>query len=155
MSISQKQKYYAYANATQTVARTRQIVLLYDGVIRFLQQAKDAINENRVEDRYNLLIKASEVINGLQNCLDFENGGDMARVLYGFYGSIDARIFSIHRNKSLDTCDEVIRDIKQMRDVWDEIDQNPTGKKEEAQAHVAVTPATGATNDPQNITLSA
>ncbi len=119
-----KHKYQAYATATQTVAKTQQIVMLYDGVIRFVQQAKEAIRERRIEDRYNLLLKASEVIAGLQGCLDFEQGGDVAKVLYNFYSSIESRMFSIHRSNSLETCDEIIADLKQMRDVWQEIDKS-------------------------------
>src|SRR5665213_318826 len=103
-----KTKYQAYAAATQTVAKTKQIVMLYDGVIRFLQQAKDAIGQKRIEDRSNLLIKASSIIQGLQACLDFEKGGDIAKVLYGFYTNVDLRILSIHRTNSLQTCEEVI-----------------------------------------------
>jgi flagellar protein FliS len=118
-----KQKYQAYAAATQTVAGTRQIVMLYDGVIRFVQQAKEAIRERRIEDRYHLLIKASNVINGLQNCLDFEKGGKVAGILYQYYASIDQQLFAIQHNNSLEQCDTVLSDLRQMRDVWHEIDQ--------------------------------
>ncbi len=120
----EKQKYQAYAVATQTVAPVRQIVLLYDGTIRLVQQAKEAIAEKRIEDRYNLLIKASELIGGLQGCLDFDNGGEIARVLYSYYSSIEARLFSIHRSNSIDDCDGIINDLKQMRDAWVEIEQS-------------------------------
>lgn len=123
MQSGQRQKYQAYAAATQTVAKTRQIVLLYDGVIRFVQQARTAIVEKRIEDRFNLLIKASEVVSGLQACLDFEKGGEIAKVLYSFYSSIDSRIFSIHRTNSAETCDEIIAELRQMRDAWQEIDK--------------------------------
>ncbi len=126
MTQSKHKKYQAYAAATQTVARTKQIVMLYDGVIRFVQQAKDAIREKRIEDRYKLLVKATDIITGLQTCLDFENGGDIAKLLFNFYTGVSNRIFSIHRTNSLETCDEVIADIKQMRDVWHEIDQSNT-----------------------------
>lgn len=130
----QKQKYQAYAAATQTVAKTRQIVILYDGVIRFLQHAKEAIREKRIEDRYNILTRASEVIMGMQGCLDFENGGDIARVLFSFYSSVDARIFAIQRSNSLEACDEVIQDLKKMRDVWNEIDQSAVATDSSAAA---------------------
>jgi flagellar secretion chaperone FliS len=120
----EKQKYQAYATATQTVAPVRQIILLYDGIIRLVQQAKEAINEKRIEDRYNLLIKASELVGGLQSCLDFDNGGEIAKILYSYYASIDARLFAIHRTNSIEECDSVIADLKQMRDSWSEIDQN-------------------------------
>lgn len=155
----QKQKYQAYAAATQTVAKTKQIVLLYDGVIRYLQQAKEAIRAKRIEDRYNLLIKASEIISGLQGCLDFENGGEIARVLYQFYSSIDHRMFFIHRTNSIETCDELIAELKQMRDVWHEIDQNTAAdgsvKMDAAPAEAAQPPETLPDNSTQNITLSA
>jgi flagellar protein FliS len=118
-----KHQYQAYAAATQTVAKTRQIVMLYDGAIRFVHQAKEAIRERRIEDRYHLLIRASGVVTGLQSCLDFENGGSIAKILYQFYSSIDQRLFSIQRSNSLDECEQVLADLKQMRDVWQEIDQ--------------------------------
>lgn len=130
MQSGQRQKYQAYAQATQTVAKTRQIVLLYDGVIRFVQQGRTAIIEKRIEDRFNLLIKASEVISGLQACLDFEKGGEIAKVLYSFYSSIDSRIFSVHRTNSIETCDEVIAELKQMRDAWHDIDQQQKADEE-------------------------
>jgi flagellar protein FliS len=120
----EKQKYQAYATATQTVAPTRQIVLLYEGAIRCVQQAKEAINEKRIEDRYNLLIRASELISGLQGCLDFDNGGEIAKILHNYYSSIDVRLFAIHRTNSSEDCDVIIDDLKQMRDAWNEVDQN-------------------------------
>lgn len=151
----QKQKYQAYAVATQTVARTKQIVMLYDGVIRFMQHARDAVRENRIEDRYHMLMKASEVIMGLQGCLDFENGGNIAKVLYSFYSSMDARIFSIHRTNSIETCDEVIAELKKMRDVWHEIDQNDTAGAAPAPTSAAAPEAPVAKGSDQGVTLSA
>ncbi len=154
-----KQKYQAYAAATQTVARTKQIVMLYDGVIRFVQQAKDAIQANRIEERYHMLTKATEVLMGLQACLDFENGGHIARVLYHFYSNIDSQIFAIHRTNSAQACEDVIVEMKKMRDVWQEIDESGAlGTAGSAAPQVAspqvenVTPAPAAE---QTITLSA
>ncbi len=149
-----KQKYQAYAQATQTVAKTRQIVLLYDGAIRFVQQAKEAIEQRRIEDRYNLLIKASDVIGGLQGCLDFESGGTVARVLYQFYSSLDARIFSIHRTNSIDTCNEIIEDLKQMRDVWQEIDSTTDNGVKSPERAAPPAPTAPAPNDPGVTTVS-
>jgi flagellar protein FliS len=149
----QKQKYQAYAMATQTVAKTRQIVLLYDGLIRFVVQAKTAIEEKRIEDRFNLLIKASEVISGLQSCLDFEKGGDIAKVLYNFYASIDSRLFAIHRTNSPETCDEIIAELRQMRDAWHEIDQSLSSS--EPPPSEENTSSDGAKAPNENITFSA
>lgn len=118
----EKLKYQAYSQATQTVAPSRQIVLLYDGVIRSIQQAKEAISEKRIEDRYNLLLKATDLVGGLQGCLDFDKGGEIAKVLYSYYAGIEARLFTIQRSNSVSDCDLVISDLKQMRDAWADID---------------------------------
>jgi flagellar biosynthetic protein FliS len=39
-------KYAAYQNAAQTTAsKTKQVVMLYDGLVRIIQQAKEAIEQ--------------------------------------------------------------------------------------------------------------
>lgn len=142
-----KQHYQAYVQATHTAPKTRQVVMLYDGVIRFLQQAKEAIQEKRIEDRYHLVTKATEIIYGLQGALDFENGGRVAQILYNYYSAIDLRLFSIHHNNSAETCDELIADLRQMRDVWAEIDRNAAGKSVDSPSlHMDATSNSGASN---------
>lgn len=148
-----KHPYQAYAAAQQTTAGTRQIVMLYDGVLRALQSAKDAMQANEIEKRYQALTKASEIIFGLQGCLDFEQGGDVARLLDSFYTTMDLRIFALHRNPMVESCDLVIDDIRRMRDVWDEIDRAG------ASGGDAAAPASGETFTPPpavpGVTLSA
>lgn len=152
-----KQKYQAYMAATHTVAKTKQIVMLYDGMIRWMRQAKEAIVEKRIEDRYHLLIKVSTILNGLQGALDFEEGGSIARVLYNYYASIDGRVFAIHRSNNIEACDDIIADLKQMRDVWQEID---SGQSETSSAAQTATTTTAAKSEapkapPSGVTLSA
>lgn len=123
-------KYQAYSNAAMTVGKTRQVVMLYDGIIRFVQQAVEAIGRQDYESRYNLLSKSTEIISGLQNSLDFENGGDIAKLLYDYYASIDARLFSVHRSNDINVLTAVLKELKMMRDAWHEIDQGDSAKKQ-------------------------
>lgn len=129
-----KKHYQAYTAAQQTTASTRQIVMLYDGVLRNLQSAREAMQKNSVEERFNGLVKASEIIFGLQGCLDYEQGGDVAKVLDNFYTLMDLRVFALHRDPDPAACDQVMLDIRRMRDVWDEIDRAQTGTGEAAPA---------------------
>ncbi len=155
--MAEKHKYQAYAVATQTVAPVRQIVLLYDGVIRLVQQAREAIGEKRIEDRYNLLIKASELVGGLQSCLDFDNGGEIAKILYSYYSAIDSRLFAIHRSNSVEDCDSVIADLKQMRDAWNEIAHNEVSSNSKDVTNIAEISDNSAPLPPsiEGLTLSA
>ena len=97
--------------------------MLYDGAIRFLQQASEAIEKKDFETRYNKLTRAADIIIGLQACLDFDSGGPSAKVLFDFYTAIDMRIFSLHRNNDLAACQAIIAQMKEMREVWDKIDR--------------------------------
>lgn len=122
MAFDKKQQYDAYSMATQTVPKTRQVVMLYDGAIRLTKQARQAIDENRIEDRFNLLNKASEVLIGLQGALDFTNGGNVAPLLYDYYSSLDARLIYVQRTNDLKILDSVTKELRMMREAWGDID---------------------------------
>lgn len=115
--------YKAYSQATHTVAKTRQVVMLYDGAIRFLSQAREAMEKADYERRYNTLSKAGEILVGLQACLDFDAGEKTAQTLFDFYSSLDLRILQLHRTNDVAECARVIADLKQMREVWNGIDR--------------------------------
>ena len=120
---SYSSQYHAYRRATHTVGKTRQIVMLYDGVISSLQQARDAMADHRIEDRYNLLTKATQIVMGLQASLDFEAGEKVAASLYDYYSHLLFSINQLHRSNDAGQCSELIEDIKNMRAVWDDIDR--------------------------------
>jgi|GEM_PF-755558 len=119
----QKNPYKAYNQASHTVAKTRQVVMLYDGVIRNLQQACEAMKNDQVEERFKKLLRASEIIIGLQSSLDFENGESAARILYDFYSSIDSRMLMLHRTSDVALCNTLIEELKEVREMWDKIDR--------------------------------
>lgn len=117
----------AYKMARATVSKTRQVVMLYEGVIKFMMQAREAIEQNKIEDRYNSLVKANDVLIALQNSLDFEKGGTMAHVLHDFYSDQINAIYSMHENGSSATCDRVISEVKDMLETWRKIDAQAGG----------------------------
>lgn len=123
MHYSPPPNYSAYSSAYQTLSKTRQLVMLYDGAIKFIMQAKEAIREGRIEDRFNLTVKAMDIIQALQGCLDFEQGGEIALILNDYYSGLDARILQLNWKNEESQCDPIIRDLKRLRDAWDQIDR--------------------------------
>lgn len=115
--------YKAYSRANHTVNKTRQVVMLYDGAVRFMQQALDAIEKRDYETRYHKLTRVSDIIVGLQSCLDFDVGGQAAKTLYDFYSAMDLKIYALHRSNDVAACRAMIAELKEMRDVWDRIDR--------------------------------
>ena len=51
-----------YKNNSYMVRKTKQVVMLYEGAIRSVQQAKAAIEEGDIETRFNALTKACEIV---------------------------------------------------------------------------------------------
>ena len=149
MSPTAQKSYQAYSRATHTVAKTRQVVMLYDGIIRNLQQAREAMKEKQIEERFRKLVRASEIITGLQMSLDFESGAEAATVLYDFYSSIDARIMQLHRNNDAEMCDALIEEVKHMRELWNQIDQEQTAAGAPQAAPMAISqPSPSAAAEP-------
>lgn len=148
-----KQSYKAYAAATQTVAPTKQVVMLYDAVIKSVRHAIEGIEQGDIETRYNSLVKACEIVFGLQGALDFENGGDIAKTLYDFYASVDARLITVHRTNNADVCKQVVKELKLMRDAWIEIDE--TGEPSAQPALAASANVEGKPTSDDGVAISA
>jgi len=118
------QKYNAYLTSQATIRKTKQVVMLYEGVITHLKRAKEAIKENNIELRYNSLEKAAGIIIGLQASLDFEQGEEISKMLDEFYFATYIRIMAIHHNKNIDVCNQLIEQLQGMQKSWEEVDQH-------------------------------
>jgi len=112
----------SYKNASYTLQKTRQIVLLYDAAIRFTSQAQQAIQEEDFAKRFELLQKVSNILAGLHSALDYENGGEISKVLSSFYTGLDLRVIAINRTNNVDECEYVVSELKNMRNSWEKID---------------------------------
>jgi len=145
----------AYTRATHTVAKTRQVVMLYDGAIRFMKQAAEAMEANAIEERYLKLTRVSEIVMGLQNSLDFDVGGATAQVLYDFYSSLDMRIMNLHRKPDRNVCLAIVAEMKEMRDVWDGIDRAKDGDSGSTATAVATAEETPAPSAASTVKVSA
>ncbi len=114
-----KGHYNAYQQSSDNIGQVEQIVMLYDGAINFIKQAKEAIVEQDFEKRYNLINKAIAIITGLNSCLNFtDETRETASALDEFYQMIDMRLLYIQCDDSLESCDKVIADLKVMREAW-------------------------------------
>ncbi len=73
----------------RTASREMLIVKLYEGAMRFIRVARDAHNCGCVQDRGNGISRALAIVAELQQSLNLEVGGEVARnldALYEFFG---------------------------------------------------------------------
>src|SRR5690606_14422491 len=120
--VAYKNPYNAYSKAGETISLINQVIMLYEGAINFILQAKEAINEKNYEKRYNLINKAISIVTGLNSCIEFnDKTNDMALALDRYYQSIDMRLLYIQCDNSLESCDGVIRDLRIMLEAWKDV----------------------------------
>lgn len=118
----QAQNYQAYAAAAMTTSKLRQVIMLYDGMVRFMQQSAEAIKAEDYESRYNLVTKAIKISQALQGALDYQHGHDIANILYGYYASLELRMYQLQRTNDLALCDGIVKDLRAMREAWQNIE---------------------------------
>lgn len=81
-----KNAHAAYQNVQVTTTdRGRLLLMMYEGAIKFLKQAKTGLEDNDMVKFCRFLSKGQAIIAELMNTLDFEKGGNIARDLDRLY----------------------------------------------------------------------
>ena len=111
----------AYGQAAQTLAPAKQIVLLYDGAMQRIKEARKAIEAKRINERYIAVTKAAAIVDALHACLDHEQGGEIAQNLDRIYTHIAFRLQNINLSDDPAICDELIARLGELRAAWAEL----------------------------------
>ncbi|MBI1275713.1 hypothetical protein GC177_07050 [bacterium] len=121
--MSPTQGYNAYRFARATTSKTRQVVMLYETALAELLKARQAMEKNDIEARWNHSDKAMQIMLGLQQALDFDQGGEVSELLYDFYTGVTNNIHRMQRYNNLKACDHAMTKLKDMLQSWKNIDQ--------------------------------
>jgi flagellar protein FliS len=104
----------------KTASKGKLVVLLYDGLIRFL----DIALENLPKKRYDLvnenLLKAQDIIAELMMSLNFE-AGDISNKLLSIYSFFNSKLIEGNIKKDQAPIAFVRRMSSDLRDAWNEI----------------------------------
>lgn len=101
------------------------VVALYDGMIRFLYAAMDAVDREDTAGRRVAVRRALDIIIHLQARLRMDVGGKPAQALSDFYASIFAEILQASQGASKQKFDHAIHCIRNVRDAWREVARDP------------------------------
>lgn len=119
---------FARIYQTQAVLTTNPgtlVLMLYDGVIRFLGQAIDAHSlpdeTLRIQRMHTGILKAQNILVELRANLDFNAGGDYARNLDRLYDYHLRRLLEANIRKSVEPLEEVSRLVGELRSGWAEM----------------------------------
>ena len=97
------------------------VVALYDGIIRFLYNACDAVERGDTDARRAACKRALDIILHLQSRLRMDVGGAPAQSLSEFYAAIFAQILQASQSESQQKFRHAIECVRNVRDAWRQV----------------------------------
>ena len=115
--------------AVQSSSPLGLVVMLYDGAIKFMLEAREAIVRKDVKARTNAVSRALAIIAELQNTLNVKEGGDLARELDRLYTYMSTRLLDVTAKGDDNAAKEVHKLLSTLREGWSQIAaQTPAAK---------------------------
>ena len=105
------------------------IIALYDGVIRFLYRAMQCVEEGDVHGRRIAVKKVLDILMYLQARLRPDRGASVAASLADFYATMFTMTLEASHIASAEGFEEVIACVKNVRDAWVIVSQDPEAGK--------------------------
>ncbi|MDK9700650.1 MAG: flagellar export chaperone FliS [bacterium] len=129
--------YESYLNTdAQTTDQLRLIVLMYDATIRYLREARGAVERNDRLSSAKALEKARATVSELRATLDLKQGGEIAFNLVKLYNYVSTEILLANVESDIQRVDNVIKILSNLREGWVELSKNPDAKQHPANMKV-------------------
>lgn len=108
-----------------TVNQGELLLLLYDGTLKFLAQARERIVNKDVAGKGIYISKALDVITELTASINQEVGGELARNLHQLYMICSAKLLRANLTQNLELIDEVVNILSGLRSAYAQIMTQP------------------------------
>jgi len=92
------------------------VLMLYNGIIRFVNEAKQAIDDKNIEKAHNSITRAQDIVLELMSTLDMKY--DISKNLYSIYDYISRRLIEANLKKDKVALDEVESLVSDLKDTW-------------------------------------
>ena len=110
-----------YQTHVQSRSPLELVVMLYDGALRFLDQAAEAMDRQDMPAKAVALSRAFAILGELQNTLNVGEGGELARQLDALYSHMNDRLVDANVQRSSAPIRDVINLLTPLRDAWIQI----------------------------------
>ncbi|WP_409295715.1 flagellar export chaperone FliS [Peribacillus sp. SCS-26] len=120
--------YQAYQNNSVNTASPGELTLmLYTGCIKFIHQAKTAIENKKIEAKNTNLQKAQKIIQELMVTLNMEL--EVSQNMMTMYDYMNHRLIEANIKNDISILDEVESLITEFRDTWKQVIQTNRQKQ--------------------------
>ena len=109
----------AYLETKVLTASPEQLqLMLYDGAIRFCEQAKTAIEAKDIENSYLLITRAEKIVMEMQGSMRDDVAPETCANMRRLYLFCYDRLVTANLKKDLNALDEAIEVLKNLRETW-------------------------------------
>lgn len=91
-------------------------LMLYNGLVKFLMQAQNAIETNNIEKANNSILRAQAIIKEFQATLDMNY--EVSEGLDSLYDYMYRRLIEANLKKDISIIEEILGYSKELRDTW-------------------------------------
>ena len=93
-------------------------LMLYEGAIRFCEQARAAVQNKEIEESYQLLLKAQKIIAELMSSMRDDLAPDTCANMRRLYVFCYDRLITANLEKNVELIDEALKVIRHIRETW-------------------------------------
>lgn len=93
-------------------------LMLYDGAIRFADQARAALEQKNYESSYTLISKVQKIVLELTATLKHDVSPDLCSKLAGLYNFVYRRLVDANVQHELQALDDALQVLKYQRETW-------------------------------------
>jgi flagellar protein FliS len=119
MSSQINQNAQSYLRTKIFTATPEQLqLMLYDGAIRFAEQAKVALEKKDFESSYNLISRTQKIITELNSSLKHDVAPDLCGKLAALYNFVYRKLLEANVGHELAPMDEALSILRYQRETW-------------------------------------
>ncbi|KIL78380.1 Flagellar biosynthesis protein FliS [Bacillus badius] len=120
--VAMKNPYQTYSNNAVTTASPGELTLmLYNGCLKFINQAKQAVADGNIEAKNTSIQKAQAIIQELMVTLNMETA--VSENLMSLYDYLNRRLVEANIKNDTIILEEVEGFVTEFRDTWKEVIQ--------------------------------
>ena len=97
------------------------VSLLFEKGCVLLRQAEEQLKRDDSEGFFNSTSHAMQIVLGLREILDIENGGDLAAQLYETYTAIGLSLSKARTDQDLESIEKLYTALNELREGWETI----------------------------------
>jgi flagellar biosynthetic protein FliS len=105
-------------NSILTASPEELTLMLYNGLVKFIMRALDAVEKNRIEEAHSNIVRAQDIVQEFMLTLDRKY--PVAASLELIYDYMLRRLIEANIRKDAEILNEVLNMARQLRDTWEQ-----------------------------------